>query len=999
MTELDGIRAAFARLLLLLLWLHVPLVAVVATTVDRPWLPPAVVAAVLAAAVHMSWWRQGIAAATRYLSAVALMGAPALLVFLLAGKDWQMDMHMYFFATLALLIGWCDWRVVVVAAVTIAAHHLVLSFVLPFAVFASTADIGRVLLHAGIVAFQTAVLVWLSRTLMRSFDRIGAMSAEILRHNETLEQKVEQRTREANAANMAKSLFLANMSHEIRTPMNAILGFSHLALRTEMTPRQRDYIGKIKTASSTLLALVNDILDVSKIEAGKLSLERTAFDLRRALEDTASIAAQRAAEKSVELHIEVDAAVPPVLVGDPLRLNQVILNLLSNAIKFTQGGIVAATIRVAARLDREITLEVAVRDTGIGMAPEQLGKLFQPFSQADSSTTRRFGGTGLGLAISRELVELMGGTIRAQSRPGLGSTFTFTARMAVAEEVQLPRLAAVEDLQGLRILVVDDNAASREILQALFQGWSVPVDLVSSGQEALAALRGAAESGNLYDVVVLDWKMPGMDGVETARAIQSGAAGARLPVVLMVSAYAQEDARAEAEAAGVSAFLVKPLDAGKLMEAVGRLATPGRPTPASPGAAGPAVPMVAPVLRGARVLLVEDNEINSEVAAEILADAGLLVEVAANGRIACEMVEARGHDYAAVLMDVQMPEMDGLEATLRIRRDWPSGLLPIIAMTAHAYEAEKQRCLEAGMDDHVAKPVDPELLVRTLERWLKRGQAAPPAARAPGRPASLVTTVQGAPSPALPPQLLPGQLIAAGPLPASLPPFDLPAALARVNGKQALLRKLILDFANKFEGAVPVLRARIEGGALEEAKRLAHTLKGVAGALEIRKVAEAARQAEDALAQGEVTEMDLLLERLQGALRPAIDAAVTLRQPAMPAAVAEARAMAAPLVAAPVDAAAASRLAGELRDLLRRRSLRARRTFEALALVLADTRWTGAMDELGEALGRLDYATALRRLDALPGMAPEVMVQGTPGPDASHDGGQGHGPGNAGGQP
>jgi signal transduction histidine kinase/DNA-binding response OmpR family regulator len=990
MTELDGIRASFARLLLLLLWLHVPLLALAAVAVDKPWLPSALVAAVLAAAVHLSWWRQGIAAATRYLSAVALMGAPALLVFLLAGKDWQMDMHMYFFATLALLIGWCDWRVVVVAAVTIAAHHLVLSFVLPYAVFASTADIGRVLLHAGIVAFQTAVLVWLSRTLVRSFDRIGAMSAEILRNNETLEQKVEQRTREANTANMAKSLFLANMSHEIRTPMNAILGFSHLALRTEMTPRQRDYIGKIKTASSALLALVNDILDVSKIEAGKLSLERTAFDLRQALEDTASIAAQRAAEKSVELRIEVDAAVPPVLVGDPLRLNQVILNLLSNAIKFTQSGIVAATIRVAARQESEMTLEVAVRDTGIGMAPEQLGKLFQPFSQADSSTTRRFGGTGLGLAISRELVELMGGTIKAESRPGMGSTFTFTAHMTVAEEAQLPRLAALEDLQGLRILVVDDNAASREILQGLFQGWSVPVDLVSSGKEALAALRGAAESGNLYDVVVLDWKMPGMDGIETARAIQSGVAGARLPVVLMVSAYAHEDARAEAEAAGVSAFLVKPLDAGKLMEAVGRLATPGRPAPASPNAAAaPAVPMVAPALRGARVLLVEDNEINSELAAEILADAGLLVEVAVNGRMACEMVEARGHNYAAVLMDVQMPEMDGLEATLRIRRDWPSGLLPIIAMTAHAYEAEKRRCIEAGMDDHVAKPVDPELLIRTLERWLKRGRAAPPAAQAPDRPAPLVTTMQGAAVPALPPQLLPAQLIAASPLPASLPPFDLPAALARVNGKQTLLRKLILDFADKFEGAVPALRAQIEAGALEDAKRLAHTLKGVAGALEIRKVAEAARQVEDALSHGELTEMELLLERLQGALRPAIDAAAALRQPAMPAAVAVAVA-----VAAPVDAGAVSQLVAELRDLLQRRSLRARRTFEALALVLANAPQAAALAGLGEALGRLDYATALRRLDALPGLAPDAVAPAGPGHGSPDDG-----LGSAGGRP
>ena len=954
----------------LLLWLHVPVIGAVALVVHRNPLVPTAFAAGLAGALYLSWRHYGIDRTTRYVSAVALAGQPALLVALLSGQPWQIDMHMYFYAALALLMAWCDCSVLVLAAVTIALHHLVTDLLIPLTVFPGGADLTRVALHACIVTLETAVLIWFTNMLTSSFARIGAMSGEIRLHNEMLEQKVQERTVEAKAATLAKSLFLANMSHEIRTPMNAILGYSHLALRTNLSMRQRDYVSKIKSASTALLSLINDILDFSKIEAGKLLLDKAPFSLQASIDSVCSMVGVRASENGIDLRCEISRNVPATLIGDSHRFNQVLLNLLSNAVKFTKNGRVDVAVGVRARDASDITLEIVVRDTGIGMTPEQQARLFQSFSQADSSTTRKFGGTGLGLAISKQLVELMGGTIGVESSPGQGSAFTFSARMELGDDGEVFDAPFAREMAQLRIMIVDDNAGSREILLETLAPWAAHVDLASSGREALAALQDAADRQTPYDVVLMDWKMPEMDGIETARQIKEKANLAKLPTILMVSAYARDEAAFEVGMAGVSGFLVKPIELPSLGRAIKAILAGRTPVgeglrPARDAAAG-LIPMVAPGVRGARILLAEDNEINREVAIEILTDAGLIVESAENGRIACELVES-GRCYDAILMDVQMPEMDGLEATLRIRELYSSNQIPIIAMTAHAFQQARERCFSVGMNDHVAKPVDPAILVATLERWLQgQGGAVggnaitasvrsePPAC--PGAP-----RLEGAQADGAQPDSPRAGTQAARPrfggeLPDVLPPFDLNAALMRVNGNPKLLRKLIRDFAAKFADTAHELRRQIAAEEIDDAHRLAHTLKGVAGTLEIREVSNTSRLIEDALAVRDMAEVEALITKLGQEIGPAVAAARTLD-------VDIATPPSRPLSA--LEVARIKPMLTELREQLRQRKMRAGITLEMIEQTIVATSDAKRLSQVREAIERLDFAEALAGLDQL----------------------------------
>ncbi|HEY4079183.1 MAG TPA: response regulator [Burkholderiaceae bacterium] len=621
----------------------------------------------------------------------------------------------------------------------------------------------------------------------------------------------------AESAARMKSDFLANMSHEIRTPLNAIIGMGHLALKTDLTPRQRDYLDKIRVSGQHLLGIINDILDFSKIEAGKLGVEMREFRLDSVLENLANLNAEKAQSKGLELLFDVARDVPEWLVGDALRLSQVLINYTSNAIKFTPTGEVEVQVRVRERSESDVLLHFAVRDTGIGLTPEQQGLLFQSFSQADASTTRKYGGTGLGLAICKKLAELMGGEVGVESESGQGSSFWFTARLGLAQGGVRPEVAPALDLKGRRILVVDDNPSARAVLADLLGSMEIESVEAESGMEALSLLAHSAP----FDAVLLDWQMPEMDGVETARRI-AGLGLATMPQRAIVTAHGSEEVVEQAQLAGVREVLVKPVTASALQALLARLFGEGA---ASSGALEP-TRQALEGLRGARVLLAEDNELNRQIATEMLVDAGLLVDAAADGEVAVAMAQERAYDI--VLMDMQMPVMDGIEATQVLRRMPALAGLPIVAMTANAMDVDRERCLQAGMNDFLSKPVEPDELWRALLRWIPPGRREAPVP----------------PSPVAAPAKETG-------LPARIEGLDMAAGLRRVLGKADRYLGMLRGFVAGQAQSGQQIRAALAAGDAPTAERLAHTLKGLAGNIAAAGLQQKAAAVEASLRAGQ----------------------------------------------------------------------------------------------------------------------------------------------------
>ena len=639
-------------------------------------------------------------------------------------------------------------------------------------------------------------------------------------------------TEAAQAASRAKSEFLANMSHEIRTPMNAILGLSQLGSRARDLPQARDYLSKIHGSAQSLLQVLNDVLDVSKIEAGKLSLEATPFKLHAVLENLSGMLSVHAAQKGLELLFDIDAGAPDALIGDPFRLGQILANLTGNAIKFTDSGEVVVRVGIVERGEHEVRLGFTIEDSGIGMSQEEIARLFKAFSQADSSTTRRYGGTGLGLTICKRLVEMMDGDIGIDSQPGRGSRFRFTARFGVAAR-SAARIVP-EALRDLRVLVVDDNPIASAILDNHLTTFGFRTTVAVDGLEAVARVRGARHDP--FGLVLMDWKMPQIDGIEAARRIRA-LGPPQPPLIIMVTAFGREEIEREARDVGLDGFLVKPVNPSLLLDAIldafGSVAVT-----AGPAAAGDdeVLPMQA-ALRGLRVLVAEDNEINQQVASELLEVVGVEVCIAPNGRIAVDMACAQRFD--AVLMDLQMPLMDGLEATRRLRTmGGVMAQLPIIAMTANAMAEDRERCLAAGMNDHLGKPIDVRRLYAVLAQWTEAGRASAGDPKPVQAPVQLQVQVQPQPASA-------STTAAIG----EGEGCDFGAAIARLGGSRELWAKLARRYLDTSRAAAEIEQALATGFA-GAAQRKAHTMKGVAATLGADGLSEVAAQLEQALIAG-----------------------------------------------------------------------------------------------------------------------------------------------------
>ena len=758
---------------------------------------------------------------------------------------------------------------------------------------------------------------------------------DVTEHKRANEELKEAR-KEAEAATEAKSQFLANMSHEIRTPMNAIIGLSDLALKTELSARQRDYLKKISSSGHSLLGIINDILDFSKIEAGKMTMESINFNLEDVLINFSNLLGLKVEEKGIELLFKTDSEVPLYLVGDPLRLGQIILNLSNNAVKFTDRGEIVISTELApdamGEESNEVMLQFSVRDTGIGMTHEQIEKLFQSFSQADISTTRKYGGTGLGLAISKKLTEMMGGKIWAESKPGKGSAFHFTARFGLQAEVEEKQYIVPDRMSGLRVLIVDDNPTARQILNDICSSFSFETTEVASGREALSELEKAENNGG-YDLVLMDWRMPGMDGIETTRLIKENPELSKIPGVLMVTAYGRQEIKLHAENAGIEGFLVKPVSPSLLYDMIIDIFETEIGKEISVTARAPEQlsdkPEALKSIEGASILLVEDNAINQQVATELLEQGGFVVTVAGNGREGVQAVGASEFDL--VLMDIQMPEMDGHEATRIIRKKHNSDSLPIIALTAHAMAGEREKCLNSGMNDYLSKPINTEDLFAVLTKWIKPGERSIPVSKEP-----------------------PPFTEDHDELPVELPGINVSEGLERVGGKKGFFKKLLLEFYNDYRSAAREITEALSNGQTEYAKRRAHTIKGVAATIGAEHLKKNASDLEEAFMYDTKGDKQALISKLTGSLAEVLESIGTMLAPAgdshedIPEAEDERN----------IDLKKVGVVMAELMGFLQEGDAGAEESFEVLRGTIIGSRFRESMEKLQEQIESYDFEDA-----------------------------------------
>jgi PAS domain S-box-containing protein len=794
-----------------------------------------------------------------------------------------------------------------------------------------------------------------------------AAEAEIDSFNRTLEIRVEERTREleqaqeamlnlvedlntshkelsqareaALAANRAKGEFLANMSHEIRTPLNAIVGLNYLAMQTDLTSQQHQYLLKINSSAEALLTVINDILDFSKIEAGRLDMESTEFYLEDVLDKVADMVSMKAEEKGLELIFAHDDNTPQELVGDPLRLGQVLVNLVGNAIKFTPKGEVVVRSRLMEDCNERVMLRFEVQDTGIGLSEDQAGKLFQAFSQADTSTTRKFGGTGLGLVICQRIVDMMGGKIQLQSEPGKGSTFSFTAVLGRHLKKRASLRMPSEDFKDMRAMVVDDSRTARQTLKKILESMKLRVILAGSGQEALQILEADAAAGKTFDMVFTDWKMPLMDGLETASHIRTHRHFARIPIIIMVTAYGQDKVLHQARQIGLDGFVTKPVSPSTLLDSI--MTAFGKKKSGwqdrrfdlskTPGGLGD--------IRGARILLAEDNEVNQQVAFELLSSVGLEVTIANNGKEVLDYLQDRTFD--AILMDVQMPVLDGLEVARRIRAGKNQADIPIIAVTAHAMRGDRDKSMRSGMDAHVTKPLDPDELFKALVNHIKPLRRPVGKTSSPKAPATVRHT----------------QSIRLS----ELPGIDSVSALARVGGQPDVLIRLLKKFGSSQAGAVDAIADLLERGKTQKAREAAHALKGVSGNIGAVGLHRAAAKLEQAIKEERTETYESRLESTRRMLDTVTASIRSVETPDDGQAIhAEAAGPTQPLDRAKVISTLA-----QIKKLLQTNSFGAEKLVEALVTLLTHTIFHNESMALKKLVQRYHFKEALKSVGKL----------------------------------